>query len=90
MINKITILKREKERESMSNLLMTIGLGVKGKCMRFLYDERGEVNIVTTVVLIGIAVMLALLFKEQIGGILKELLGNIQDNATSAMTEEIS
>ena len=47
----------------MSNLMLTVALGMKGKVMKFINAEEGEVNIVTTVVLIGIAVALEVIFK---------------------------
>ncbi len=40
-------------------------------------DEKGEVNIVAIVVLIGIAVLLALFFKEQIMALLESLFSTI-------------
>lgn len=40
-------------------------------------DETGDVNVVAIVVLIGIAVGLALLFRDQIAGILGKLFTNI-------------
>ncbi len=51
-----------------------------------LSDEKGEVNIVAIVVLIGIAVLLALVFKEQIEGLLTDLFTTIKGSATSAVT----
>lgn len=48
-------------------------------------DEKGEVNIVAIVVLIGIAVLLALVFKEQIENLLTTLFGTIIDNADKAV-----
>lgn len=51
----------------------------------FLYDEEGDVNIVSMVVLIGIAVLLAVIFRKQIEGLITTLLGTIQDNATDAI-----
>lgn len=57
----------------------------KLKMMNFLTNERGEVNIVTMVVMIGIAVTLAILFKNQITGLLTTLLGGIEDNAKAAV-----
>lgn len=70
----------------MSNLMLTAVLGVKGKAMKFFNSESGEVNIVTTVVLIGIAIALALVFKEGISGLLDTLMQNITTNATNAIS----
>lgn len=50
----------------------------------FLEEERGAVDIVAIVVLIGVAVALALLFKDQIGKIMNTLFGNINTAAGKA------
>lgn len=52
---------------------------------RFFHQENGEVNIVATVVLIGIAVLLAVLFKEQIANLLNNLFKEIDTSATDAI-----
>ena len=44
---------------------------------KFLYKENGDVNIVTIVILIGIAVILALAFKDAIVKLLQDLFSNI-------------
>lgn len=49
-------------------------------------DETGDVNVVAIVVLIGIAVGLALLFKDKIIEILNKLFGNI-DESTNNLTD---
>ena len=48
-------------------------------------DEKGEVNIVATVVLIGIAVILAIIFKDSVIALLKALFSTITDKATKAV-----
>lgn len=68
----------------MQNLMM-LGSMAKLKLRSFFSDEKGEVNIVAIVVLIGIAVLLALIFKDQIEGLLETLFGTITDNANSAV-----
>lgn len=62
---------------------------VKAKLQRFLHDERGDVNIVSIVVLIGVAVLLAIVFKDAIGGLLTSLLDTIKGNAGSLVTTPI-
>ena len=62
---------------------------VKAKLYSFLHDERGDVNIVSIVVLIGIAVILAVLFKDAIGGLITSLLETIEKGATGAVTETV-
>ncbi len=50
-------------------------------------DETGDVNVVAIVVLIGVAVALALFFKDQIAGILETLFDNIDTEAGKSTTE---
>ena len=69
----------------MSNLMLTIALGMKGKVMKFINAEEGEVNIVTTVVLIGIAVALAVIFKGHVTNLVNTLMVNITSSATNAV-----
>ena len=51
----------------------------------FRREERGAVDIVAIVVMIGIAVALAVIFRTQIQGLLENLFGTISSNATSAI-----
>ena len=60
----------------------------KHKLCTFLTDEDGDVNIVSIVVLIGIVVLLAILFRDQITALIKSLLDTITDNATKAVNGE--
>lgn len=55
----------------------------------FLRDERGDVNIVSIVVLIGVAVLLAAFFKDQIGELLNHLFTMITGNAENAVNQGI-
>ncbi len=52
---------------------------------RLIRDERGEVNIVAIVVLMGIAVSLALIFKDEITKLLKDLFVIINGKSSSAV-----
>jgi flagellin-like protein len=52
---------------------------------KFVKDEKGEVNIVAMVILIGIAVVLAIIFKDAIGGLINSLLKQIEGNANNAI-----
>ena len=60
---------------------------LQAKLGRFFKEEKGEVNIVAMVVLIGIAVILALIFKDAIAGLINSMLENIQGNANNAMKD---
>ena len=48
---------------------------------QFFTDEKGAVDLVTIVVLIGIALALAVIFRTRIEGLLNTLFGNIEQNA---------
>ncbi|MCI8465286.1 MAG: flagellin-like protein [Lachnospiraceae bacterium] len=69
----------------MMQQIMLFGSMAKRKLGELFSDERGEVNIVAIVVLIGIAVLLALFFKEQIQGLLESLFNAIRGNAVDAV-----
>ena len=47
----------------------------------FLHQERGAGDIVAIVILIAIAVVLAVFFKEQIASLLKTMMKTIQEKA---------
>ena len=55
---------------------------------KFVYDEEGDVNIVSMVVLIGIAVLLAVFFRSQVQGLLNTLFETITQNANNAVGGE--
>lgn len=57
----------------------------KYKMRAFLTDEDGDVNIVSMVVLIGIAVLLAIVFRDAIKTLITNLLATISGNATDAV-----
>lgn len=65
--------------------LFCLKMWAKNKVDRFLNDERGEVNIVAIVILIGIAVVLAIIFKDAISNLIKDLLNQISGNANNAI-----
>lgn len=50
-----------------------------------LEEEKGAVDLITIVVLIGIAIVLAVVFRDKMKDILNTLLGNISNSATQAM-----
>lgn len=50
-----------------------------GKIREAITDETGDVNVVAIVVLIGVAVGLALLFKDKIAELLETLFGKISE-----------
>lgn len=62
-----------------------LGFKAKEKFVDFVTKEDGDVNVVSIVILIGIAVVLALLFKTQITSIVTNLLNNIKTKSEEAM-----
>lgn len=70
----------------MSSILNGLYLRMSLFFQDFMADEDGEVNIVTIVVLIGIAVLLAVLFKDNISNLLRSLFKTINGSATNALT----
>lgn len=71
-------------------MLLRLVVQAKMFAWSLVYDEEGDVNIVSMVVLIGVAVLLAMLFKEQIGNLLKTMLDTITGQAKSAVTEGVN
>ncbi len=60
---------------------------LKEKAKEIFLDETGAVDIVAIVVMMGIAVILAVVFREQIGGLLEHLAGTIQGQADKAIKD---
>ena len=58
----------------------------KAKIQGVMANESGEVNIVAIVVLIGIAVLLAIVFRGQIENLLKSLFNQINESASNAIS----
>lgn len=56
------------------------------KLREFCTKEDGDVNVVSIVVLIGIAVLLAIMFRGAIEELLESLFGTIESNATNAIS----
>ena len=66
---------------------MLDSLYIRGSHMvrNFMENEEGAVDIVAIVVLIGIAVLVAIVFKDQITALVKTLFKTITKSATSAI-----
>lgn len=66
-------------------LLQMWMLQAKMKLNEFCKKENGDVNVVSIVILIGIAVVLAILFKGAIANLLNSLFKTIENNAGKAI-----
>jgi len=69
----------------MNKLLNKLTIRAQLAFSDLLHNERGEVNIVAIVILIGVAVLLAIVFRKQIGDLLNTLFGTIENNAKNAI-----
>lgn len=74
----------------MMNMLNMFLLTLKLRAEEFFTNEDGDTNIVSMVVLIGIAVLLAIVFKDAIADLIDKLLESIGNNATDAATSKIN
>lgn len=68
--------------------MMMFGSYAKMKLRQLISDEKGAVDIVAIVVLIGIAVLLAVIFKDQIAALLESLFGTITKTANNTVSGE--
>ena len=70
----------------MMNALTMVYLYIESRVKAFLDEEHGAVDIVAVVVLIGIAVALAVIFRHQIEDLLNSLLEQITGKANQAIS----
>lgn len=71
----------------MLNLMLATSTYLKARFSKFTNDERGEVNVVAIVVLIGVAVLLAILFKEKVAELITSLFNTITGKAGGAVSD---
>lgn len=69
--------------------LFVIMCTVQAKIKAFFEEEKGAVDIVAIVVIIGVAVLLAIVFKDQLGELIGDLFGTISGNATDVVNKPI-
>lgn len=67
-------------------MLHSLKVWAKTVLGKFLHEEKGEVNIVAMVVLIGIAVVLAIIFRDAISNLITSMLNTITNNAQNAIS----
>lgn len=68
------------------NILDHLYFMIRCNLKNFLTDEEGAVDIVAVVVLIGIAVLLAVVFRNQIQDLLNNLFESINNTAQQAVS----
>lgn len=69
----------------MLNVVDRMYIAAQARWNKFRKEERGDVNIVSIVVLCGIVIALALLFKEKLVQLIETVMGQIQGNAEDAV-----
>lgn len=72
----------------MLNTMLMYANIVRLKVKDFFKDESGAVDIVAIVVLMGIVVLVALVFKKQLTNLVTNLFATITGKATDAVTQE--
>ncbi len=70
----------------MLNMFTAMYMMLLGKWEAFKQEEKGAVDIVAIVVMIGIAVALAVIFRTQIQNLLETLFESIFQNAEDAVS----
>jgi len=70
----------------MLNYIELLLITAQMKLREFCTKEDGDVNVVSIVVLIGIAVVLAVLFRGRIEALLNTLFGTIEQGATDVIS----
>ena len=64
-----------------------MAIAAENKVREFVKKENGDVNIVSIVVLIGIAVLLAIIFRKAISNLLNSMFNTIGNNANNAISQ---
>lgn len=72
---------------SLYTMMMYLNIA-KLKAEEFFKDENGAVDIVAIVVLMGIVVLVALVFKRQLSGLVTDLFKTITGTANDAVKPE--
>lgn len=73
--------KKKEEKEMFDSLVINAKVRAMKLAERFMTEEKGDVNIVSIVVIIGIVIILAGIFKNQLIGLINNLFGKIAAGA---------
>lgn len=67
--------------------MMATRMAVTAQCkaIEFVRKENGDVNVVSIVVLIGIAVLLAIIFRKQVTKLINNMFKTISNNTNNAI-----
>lgn len=73
--------------QKMNRELMNAIIALQCKVNAFVEKEKGAVDIVAIVVLMGIVVLVAIIFRKQLENLINNLFKTIGQNATDAINE---
>ena len=73
--------------QKMNRELMNAIIALQCKVNAFVEKEKGAVDIVAIVVLMGIVVLVAIIFRNQLENLINNLFKTIGQNATDAINE---
>ena len=76
-------------RETINAKLISMYVAAQCKMQEFFKKEDGDVNIVSIVVIIGIVILLAVVFKDAIGNLLKSMFGTIESGANDVINTPV-
>ena len=71
----------------MLNVVDRMYIAAQAKWNKFRKEERGDVNIVSIVVLCGIVIALAVIFRNQLKALIESVMSNVTKNATNAVNK---
>ena len=71
--------------EKINGMAIRLATALRFKAREFMKKENGDVNVVSIVVLIGIAVLLAIIFRKAITNLLNTMFNNINKSVGEAM-----
>lgn len=73
----------------MLNVVDRMYIAAQAKWNKFRKEERGDVNIVSIVVLCGIVIALAVVFRKQLASLITNVMSEVETKASKVATEEI-
>lgn len=71
--------------EKFNNMAIRVSTALRFKAREFVKKENGDVNVVSIVVLIGIAVLLAIIFRKAISNLLNTMFNSINKSVNTAL-----
>ncbi len=72
----------------MLNVVDRMYIAAQAKWNKFRKEERGDVNIVSIVVLCGIVIALAIVFRDQLAKVIENVLQTVQGRANSVVVQD--